>query len=63
MPNRAIYSMVAHMNEEALRKTIAEGQAWYYSRSRKALWKKGETSGTFNASSNCAWTAIRTRCG
>jgi phosphoribosyl-AMP cyclohydrolase len=37
--------MVAHMNEEALRKTIAEGQAWYYSRSRKALWKKGETSG------------------
>jgi phosphoribosyl-AMP cyclohydrolase len=37
--------MVAHMNDEALRKTIAEGQAWYYSRSRKALWKKGETSG------------------
>jgi phosphoribosyl-AMP cyclohydrolase len=37
--------MVAHMNEEALRKTIAEGQASYYSRSRKALWKKGETSG------------------
>jgi phosphoribosyl-AMP cyclohydrolase len=36
--------MVAHMNDEALRKTIAEGQAWYYSRSRKALWKKGETS-------------------
>ena len=37
--------MVAHMNEEALRKTIADGEAWYYSRSRKALWKKGETSG------------------
>jgi phosphoribosyl-AMP cyclohydrolase len=37
--------MVAHMNEEALRKTIASGEAWYYSRSRKALWKKGETSG------------------
>jgi phosphoribosyl-AMP cyclohydrolase len=37
--------MVAHMNDEALRKTIAEGRAWYYSRSRKALWKKGETSG------------------
>jgi phosphoribosyl-AMP cyclohydrolase len=37
--------MVAHMNEEALRKTIASGEACYYSRSRKALWKKGETSG------------------
>ena len=37
--------MVAHMNEEALQKTIASGEAWYYSRSRKALWKKGETSG------------------
>jgi phosphoribosyl-AMP cyclohydrolase len=37
--------MMAHMNEEALRKTIASGEAWYYSRSRKALWKKGETSG------------------
>jgi phosphoribosyl-AMP cyclohydrolase len=37
--------MVAHMNEEALRKTVATGEAWYYSRSRKALWRKGETSG------------------
>jgi phosphoribosyl-AMP cyclohydrolase len=37
--------MVAHMNGEALRKTIASGEAWYYSRSRKSLWKKGETSG------------------
>jgi phosphoribosyl-AMP cyclohydrolase len=37
--------MVAHMNEEALRRTIATGEAWYYSRSRKALWKKGESSG------------------
>jgi phosphoribosyl-AMP cyclohydrolase len=37
--------MVVHMNEEALRKTVASGEAWYYSRSRKALWKKGETSG------------------
>ena len=37
--------MVAHMNDEALRKTVASGEAWYYSRSRKALWKKGETSG------------------
>ncbi len=37
--------MVAHMNAEALAKTIATGEAWYYSRSRRALWKKGETSG------------------
>jgi len=37
--------MVAHMNEEALRRTVASGEAWYYSRSRKTLWKKGETSG------------------
>jgi phosphoribosyl-AMP cyclohydrolase len=37
--------MVAHMNEEALRRTIETGEAWYFSRSRKALWKKGESSG------------------
>ena len=37
--------IVAHMNEEALRKTIASGEAWYFSRSRGTLWKKGETSG------------------
>ena len=37
--------MVAHMNEEAIRKTVASGEAWYYSRSRKTLWRKGETSG------------------
>ena len=37
--------MVAHMNDEALRKTIESGEAWYFSRSRKALWKKGESSG------------------
>jgi len=37
--------MVAHMNDEALRKTIASGEAWYFSSSRNALWRKGETSG------------------
>jgi phosphoribosyl-AMP cyclohydrolase len=37
--------MVAHMNAEALQKTIASGEAWYFSRSRGVLWKKGETSG------------------
>ena len=37
--------MLAWMNAEALRLTIDTGQAHYYSRSRKQLWKKGETSG------------------
>ena len=37
--------MVAHMNDEALRKTVASGEAWYFSRSRNSLWRKGETSG------------------
>ena len=37
--------MVAHMKDEALRKTMATGEAWYFSRSRNALWRKGETSG------------------
>ena len=37
--------MVAYMNEESLKLTIATGIATYYSRSRKKLWKKGEQSG------------------
>ena len=37
--------MVAHMNAQALARTIESGEAWYYSRSRGALWRKGETSG------------------
>jgi phosphoribosyl-AMP cyclohydrolase len=37
--------MVAHMNAEALRKTVESGDAWYFSRSRNSLWRKGETSG------------------
>jgi phosphoribosyl-AMP cyclohydrolase len=37
--------MVAHMNVQALQKTIESGEAWYFSRSRKALWRKGESSG------------------
>ena len=37
--------MVAHMNAEALRRTIESGEAWYFSRSRKSLWRKGESSG------------------
>jgi phosphoribosyl-AMP cyclohydrolase len=37
--------MVAYMNEESLRQTLALGEAVYYSRSRKELWHKGATSG------------------
>lgn len=37
--------MVAHMNDEALNLTIDTGLAHFWSRSRQALWKKGETSG------------------
>jgi phosphoribosyl-AMP cyclohydrolase len=37
--------MVAHMNAQALQLTIDTGIAHYWSRSRKSLWKKGETSG------------------
>ncbi|QEN87082.1 phosphoribosyl-AMP cyclohydrolase [Labrys sp. KNU-23] len=37
--------MVAHMNAESLALTLETGEAWYWSRSRQALWRKGETSG------------------
>ena len=37
--------MFAWMNAEALQQTLATGVAHYWSRSRKSLWKKGETSG------------------
>ena len=37
--------MLAHMNAEAIDRTIESGEAWFWSRSRKTLWRKGETSG------------------
>jgi phosphoribosyl-AMP cyclohydrolase len=39
--------MFAYMNSEALAKTIETGLAHYWSRSRRKLWKKGESSGMF----------------
>ena len=39
--------MVAYMNKEALEKTLETKDMYYYSRSRKSLWQKGETSGYF----------------
>ncbi len=37
--------MVAYMDKEALRRTCETGRTWFYSRSRKEYWEKGETSG------------------
>ena len=37
--------MLAYMNEEALRLTLETGEAHYWSRSRRSLWRKGATSG------------------
>ena len=37
--------MLAWMDDKAIRSTLEEGQVCYYSRSRKAYWKKGEESG------------------
>jgi len=39
--------MLAYMNREALAKTLETGKAHYWSRSRKKLWLKGESSGHF----------------
>lgn len=37
--------MVGWMNEEAVRRTLATGRSWFWSRSRQEYWCKGETSG------------------
>ena len=37
--------MVAHMNRDALARTVETGEVWYWSRSRQELWRKGATSG------------------
>lgn len=37
--------MLAYMNEDSLKKTLGTGETWFWSRSRKELWHKGETSG------------------
>ena len=39
--------MLAYMNSDSIRKTLETGDVWFYSRSRNALWLKGETSGNF----------------
>lgn len=39
--------MLAYMNEQSLRLTLETGRTWFWSRSRNALWNKGETSGHY----------------
>ena len=39
--------MLGYMNREAYEKTIQTGRVTFYSRSRKCLWTKGETSGNY----------------
>jgi phosphoribosyl-AMP cyclohydrolase len=39
--------MVGYMNPESAQKTLETGTVWFYSRSRKELWHKGDTSGNF----------------
>ncbi len=58
--------MVAFMNDEALRLTLATGEATFWSRSRGRLWKKGETSGNVlrvvEARIDCDQDALWLRC-
>ena len=58
--------MVAHMNAEALAKTVESGLAWFWSRSRGRLWQKGESSGhiltVVEARMDCDQDAVWLRC-
>jgi len=53
---------LAYMNEEALKRTLKGPDVWFYSRSRRELWHKGETSGNFlrvqSATLDCDGDAI-----
>jgi phosphoribosyl-ATP pyrophosphohydrolase/phosphoribosyl-AMP cyclohydrolase len=46
---------VAYMNEEALARTRASGETWFWSRSRNELWHKGETSGNVQRVRELRW--------
>jgi len=39
--------MLGYMNRESLKRTLGTRDVWFYSRSRRELWHKGETSGNF----------------
>jgi len=59
--------MVAYMNAEALQKTLESAEAWYFSRSRKKLWRKGESSGhvqrvveiRVDCDQDCLWIKVK----
>ncbi len=59
--------MVAYMNAEALARTIESREAWFYSRSRKKMWKKGEQSGhvlqlrqlLVDCDQDCVWMRVK----
>ncbi len=61
--------MLAHMNAEALHRTIQTGEGWYWSRSRRELWHKGATSGTVqevaeirvDCDQDAVWLKVRVR--
>lgn len=63
--------MVGYMNAEALQKTIATGEAHYFSRSRRVLWHKGATSGfvqrvrelRIDDDQDCVWLRVETSGG
>ena len=46
---------VAYMDEEALRRTRESGELWFWSRSRRELWHKGETSGNVQRLRTLRW--------
>jgi phosphoribosyl-AMP cyclohydrolase len=58
--------MVAYMNAEALARTIESREAWYFSRSRQKLWRKGESSGhgqrvvemRVDCDQDCVWIRV-----
>ena len=58
--------MLAYMNRESLAITIDEGQTCFYSRSRRELWRKGETSGNrqhvVSITADCDGDALLVRC-
>lgn len=45
--NTRVVLMLGYMNEEALTKTLSEKRLTFFSRTKKRLWTKGETSGNF----------------
>jgi phosphoribosyl-ATP pyrophosphohydrolase/phosphoribosyl-AMP cyclohydrolase len=54
---------LAYMNQESLERTLAENETWFWSRSRKSLWHKGETSGNkqrvVDVTADCDYDALR----